>query len=77
MAATAALTTQIPLDLMQMLDEICQRYGLHTNLVVEKALREKLEDLIDSHDLEEAQRTDGSFRSWEDVEAELRESKRL
>jgi hypothetical protein len=77
MAATAALTTQIPLDLMQMLDEICQRYGLHTNLVVEEALREKLEDLVDSHDLEEAQRNAVSFRSWEDVVAELRESKKL
>jgi hypothetical protein len=54
MAATAALTTQIPMDLKQ-----------------------ALEDLVDSHALEEAQRTAGSFRSWDDVERELKESNKI
>jgi predicted transcriptional regulator len=77
MAATAALTTQIPMDLKQALDEVCRRYGLLTSHVVEQALREKVEDLIDAHDLEEAQRTAVGFREWADVEAELRKSNKL
>ncbi len=77
MAATAALTIRIPTDLKQMLEDACERFRLHTNLVVEEALREKLEDLIDAHDLEEARRTATSFRSWDDVEVELRASKKL
>lgn len=77
MANTAALTAQIPSSLKQMLDEVCEKYGLHTSLVVEEALREKLEDLVDAHDLEEAQRTAVGFRNWESVEDELRASNKL
>ncbi len=77
MAATAALTAQIPTDLKQVLDDVCKRYGLRASVVVEQALREKLEDLVDSHDLEEAQRTAVGFRSWADVERELKESNKL
>lgn len=74
MAATAALTAQIPLELKQVLDEVCKRYGLRASAIVEQALREKLEDLVDSEDLEEAQRTAVGFRSWADVKRELKES---
>jgi hypothetical protein len=52
----------------QALEDLCERCGLRPSLVVEQALREKVEDLVDTHDLAEAQRTAGSFRSWDDVE---------
>jgi len=65
------------MDLKEALDGVCRRYGLLMSLVVEEALREKIEDLVDAHDLEEAQRTAVSFRSWDEVEAELKESNRL
>lgn len=45
------------------------KQALLMNLVVEEALREKIEDLVDAHDLEEAQRTAVSFRRWDEVEA--------
>lgn len=56
------------MDLKQALDEVCRRYGLLMSLVVEEALREKIEDLVDTHDLEEAQRTAVGFLDWADVE---------
>ena len=77
MSATVALATPIPANLKQMLEEVCKRYGLRTDLVVEEALREKLEDLIDAHDLEEAQRTASGFLSWEEVETGLKASNKL
>ncbi|NJL29420.1 MAG: hypothetical protein HC897_16795 [Thermoanaerobaculia bacterium] len=77
MAMTAALTTRIPIDLKQALDELCHRYGLRRSSIVEQALREKLEDLIDAFDLEEAQRTATTFLGWDEVEAELRKAGKL
>ncbi len=59
------------------LPDLCERFGLRKSLVVEQALRSKIEDLLDAHDLEEAQRTAVGFRSWDDVERELRESDKL
>jgi hypothetical protein len=77
MAGTTALTAQIPLGLKEMLDQVCAQYGLHTSRVVEEALREKLEDLVDAHDLEEARQTAVGFRSWENVESELKTANKL
>ena len=52
MSMTAALRAQIPLDLKQTLDDLCHRFGLRRNSLIEQALREKIEDLLDSSDIE-------------------------
>jgi hypothetical protein len=45
--------------------------------VVAQALREKIEDLIDAHDLDQARRTAVAFRPWEAVVRELKRRRKL
>jgi predicted transcriptional regulator len=77
MSSSQALTTKLPLDLLSALDEVCERLGLRKNFVIEQALREKIEDLLDAHDLEAARSSAVSFTAWDDVEAELRAEGKL
>jgi predicted transcriptional regulator len=77
MNRTEAFTTKLPPGLKRALDDACRRYGLRKNFVVEQALREKLEDLADAFDLEEARKTAVSFRPWQAVEKELRRRGKL
>ena len=62
-----AFATRLPADLINKLHDVCERFGLRKNFVVEHALREKLDDLIDAFELEEARKSAVSFTSWEDV----------
>ena len=64
---TVALATQIPLDLKKLLDKVCEKLGLRKNFVVEAALREKLEDILDANDLTDAIKGACSFESWETI----------
>jgi predicted DNA-binding protein len=66
------LTTKLPADLAETLDVVCKRLGLRKNFVVEEALREKIEDLLDAEDLGEAMKEATGFHSWEEVKAEVR-----
>lgn len=77
MVRNEAFATKLPADLKRALDAVCRRYGLRKNFVVEQALREKLEDLIDAFELEEARKTAVAFRPWADVEKELRRRGKL
>jgi len=77
MAVSEAFTTKLPPELKEALDQVCRRFGLKKSFVVEQALREKLEDLVDTFDLEDARSTAVVFRSWEEVEQELRERGKL
>lgn len=68
---TRRLIATLPADLLEALDEVCQRLGLRKNFVVEMALREKIEDLLDAEDLREAVKQATGFHAWEEVKAEV------
>ena len=69
---TEPLATRLPSDLTAKLDEVCKRLGLRKNFVLEAALREKLEDLLDADDLRQAMKDATGFHAWEDVKQENR-----
>ena len=77
MARTEAFATKISPDLKKSLDQVCAKLGLRKNFVVESAIREKLEDLIDMYDLEEAIKEGMSFRPWAEVKKDLKKKGRL
>lgn len=76
MAATA-FATKIPSDLKKALDEVCEKYGLRKNFIVEAALREKIEDLLDTYDLEDATKAATGFVTWSDVKKDLKKRGKL
>ena len=67
---TQAIATKLPADLTRALDDVCKRMGLRKNFVLETALREKIEDLLDDEDLQEAVREATGFHTWEEVKKE-------
>ncbi|MBF0105858.1 MAG: hypothetical protein HQM16_11085 [Deltaproteobacteria bacterium] len=69
---TLTFATKLPSGLKQALDEVCQRLGLKKNFVIETALREKLEDLIDTHDLQIAIKEATGFYEWKSIKKELK-----
>ena len=69
---TTPFATKLPADLTAQLDEVCKNLGLRKNFVVEIALREKIEDLLDATDLREAMSEATGFHDWEDVKKEPR-----
>jgi predicted transcriptional regulator len=75
--SSKVFATKLPPEVIRALGRICERYGLRKNFVVEQALREKLEDLVDAQELEEARKTTVSFKPWEEVERELRRRGKL
>ncbi len=64
---TKPFATKLPADLTAALDEVCRTLGLRKNFVVEAALREKLEDLLDAADLRDAVAEATGFYAWEEV----------
>lgn len=62
-----SFATKIPGRLKKKLDEVCGSMGLKKGYVVESALREKLEDLIDAHDLNKAIKEAAGFHDWASV----------
>ena len=64
---TLPLSTRLPADLTAHLNAVCKKLGLRKNFVLEAALREKLEDLLDAADLREAMKEATGFRAWDDV----------
>lgn len=77
MAASEAFATRIPGGLKRALDEACEKLGLRKNFVIEAALREKLEDLLDAHDLEGSVKGAAGFRSWNEIKKELKRKGKL
>jgi predicted transcriptional regulator len=67
-----ALATKLPPDLKRILDAVCARLGLRKNFVIETALREKLEDLMDAEDLREAISEATGFHTWESVKSQAK-----
>lgn len=75
--ASTAFATKLPADLKRSLDDVCERLGLRKNFVIEAALREKIEGLIDSYDLAESIKSATGFHSWEGVKKELKKKGKL
>ena len=73
---SAPFATRLPKELISALDEACARFGLRKNFVVENALRERLEDLWDTHDLKEAMQTASGFTPLSEVIREYQKNKR-
>ncbi len=76
MTQQAAFSTKLPADLLRALDDVCVRLGLRKTFVVEQALRDKIEDLLDTRDLEEARKSASSFVSLAALEKRLRPGKK-
>lgn len=72
MPSVEVFATKLPRDLKRQIDQVCRLLGLRKNFLVEEALREKIEDLLDAHDLREAIRESSGFHSWESVRKETR-----
>ena len=70
-----AFATKIPSDLKQTLDQVCIKLGLRKNFVVEAALREKIEDLLDAKDLRRAISEATGFHRWGQVKREAAKSR--
>jgi hypothetical protein len=68
---TRTLATKLPADLVEALDAVCKQLGLRKNFVIEAALKEKIEDLLDAEDLRKAVKEATGFHSWEEVKAEV------
>jgi predicted DNA-binding protein len=66
---TQTLAIKLPADLFETLDAICNRLGMQKNFIIEAAIREKIEDLLDGEDLREAVKEATGFHSWQDVKA--------
>ena len=63
--------TKLPKDLIEQLSDVCAALGLKKNFLVEEALREKIEDLLDSYDLRQAMKEATGFHSLDSVKKEL------
>jgi hypothetical protein len=74
---TRTLAVRLPAPLIEALDAVCKRLRLRKSFVVEAALKEKIEDLLDTEDLSEAVRQATGFHAWEEVRAEARQRKHL
>lgn len=72
MPSVEVFATKLPRDLKRQIDQVCRLLGLRKNFLVEEALREKIEDLLDSYDLREAIKEASGFHTWESVRKEAR-----
>lgn len=75
MSNNVAFATKLPAELKKALDIICKKLGLKKNFVIESALREKIEDLIDTYDLEESIKEATGFTPWEKVKEDSKKNK--
>ena len=73
---TQAFATRLPVDLARTVDAVCERMGLRKTFLVEAALREKIEDLLDAQDLREAIEQTTRFHKWEAVKREGRRARK-
>jgi len=68
---TTALSTRLPSDLAQQLDDVCAHLGYRKSALIEQALREKLEDLLDARDLREGLAAETRYSGLDDVRGTL------
>lgn len=72
MIRNEVFATKLPGDLKRQIDDVCSLLGLRKNFLVEEAVREKIEDLLDAYDLRQAVKEATGFHSWESVKKALR-----
>ncbi|KAF0243460.1 MAG: hypothetical protein FD180_3350 [Planctomycetota bacterium] len=70
------LATRLPEDLTRTLSRVCETLGLRKNFVIESALREKTEELLDASELNLAVRNATGFHDWQKVKAAPRRPRR-
>jgi predicted transcriptional regulator len=68
---TLPFATRLSPEVKSALDRVCRKLGLRKNFVVESALREKIEDLLDAEDLQQAIREAATFQPWDKVKKEV------
>ena len=67
MHKTEVFATKLPVGLKDKVSEVCELLGMRKNFLIEEAIREKLEDLLDAYDLRQAVKEATGFHSWESV----------
>ena len=72
MKKNEVFATKIPGELKRQISLVCESLGLRKNFVIEEAIREKLEDLMDAHDLRQAIKEATGFHSWSSVKKDLK-----
>ena len=72
MIKTEVFATKLSSDIKKRLDEVCELLGVRKNFVVEEAIREKLEDMLDAYDLRQAMKEATGFHSWDSVKRGLK-----
>ena len=74
---TRTLAVRLPVPLIEALEAVCKQLRLQKSFVVETALREKIEDLVDAEELREAVKQATGFLAWEEVKSEIGHGKHL
>ena len=72
MIKSEVFATKLPKELKGRIDEVCELLGMRKNFLIEEAIREKLEDLLDAHDLRQAMKEATGFHSWDSVKKGLK-----
>ena len=71
-ARNEVFATKLPHDLKRELVHVCDLLGIRKNFLVEEAIREKVEDLMDAYDLRQSVKEATGFHAWESVKKELK-----
>ncbi len=66
------LATKLPEALTKQLDSVCAQFGLRKNFLIETAIKEKIEDILDAHDLGTAISEASGFHDWKTVKKEMK-----
>ena len=72
MSSQEPFATKLPSDLKRTLDRVCEKMGLRKNFVIESALKEKLEDLMDAQDLQDAVKEATGFHTWKTLRKQIK-----
>ena len=65
--------TKLPGSLKKQMETTCALLGIRKNFLVEEAIREKLEDLLDAYDLRQAIQDATGFHPWEAIKKEIKD----
>lgn len=72
MNRTEVFATKLPRELKKRIDEVCALLGMRKSFLVEEAIREKIEDLLDAYDLRQAMKEATGFHSWKSIKDEIK-----
>ena len=72
MIKNEVFATKLPKELKKQISEVCALLGMRKGFLVEEAIREKIEDLLDAYDLRQAMKEATGFHSWDSVKKEIK-----